>query len=70
MPVFKKNDPDDVRNYSRITLVSCLSKIFTSILNNRLNNWIENNDILSDAQFGFGKGRSTVDAIFVLNAIV
>lgn len=70
MPVFKKNDHDDVHNYRGITLVSCMSKLFTSILNSRLNNWIENNNILSDAQFGFRKGRSTTDAIFVLNAII
>ena len=28
------------------------------------------NNILSDSQFGFRKGRSTTDAIFVLNAII
>lgn len=70
VPIFKKNDPCDVRNYRGITLVSCLSKIFTGILNKRLNDWSEKNDILSDAQFGFRKGRSTVDAAFVLNAVV
>ncbi len=32
--------------------------------------WTENNDIISDAQFGFRKGHSTVDAIFVLNAVI
>ena len=53
-----------------ITLVSCFSKIFTGVLNNRIMKWAEENDILSDAQFGFRKNRSTVDAIFVLNAII
>ena len=54
----------------RITLVSTFSKIFTSILNKRLSNWPESNNVLSDAMFDFCKGRSTVDAIFVLNGIV
>ena len=31
VPVFKKNDHDDVRNYRGITLVSCMSKLLTSI---------------------------------------
>jgi len=31
--------------------------------------WAENNTVISYAQFGFRKGRSTVDAMFVLNAI-
>lgn len=70
VPLFKKKDPNDINNYRGITLVSCFSKIFTGVLNNRLNKWAENNDVLSDSQFGFRKGRSTTDAIFVLNAII
>lgn len=70
VPLFKKNDPNDVNNYRGITLVSCFSKIFTGVLNNRLSNWAENNDVVSDSQFGFRKGCSTTDAIFVLNAII
>ena len=31
VPLFKKNDPNDVNNYRGITLVSCFSKIFTGI---------------------------------------
>jgi len=46
-----------------------LLKIFTGIINKRLADWAENNTVISNAQFGFRKGRSTVDAIFVLNAI-
>ena len=48
-PVFKKGKYNDCNNYRGITLVSCLSKIFTSILNERLKNWSENYDIISDA---------------------
>ena len=66
----KKNDKKDVNNYRGITLVSCFSKIFTGVLNNRIANWIENNGILSDAQFGFRKNRSTTDAVFVLHSLI
>ena len=34
-------------------------KIFTGVLNQRLTDWAENNDISSDSQFGFRRGRST-----------
>ena len=61
IPIHKKNNPKDVKNYRGITLVSCFSKIFTSVLNNRIMKW---------AEFGFRKNRSTIDAIFILNAIV
>ena len=64
VPVYKKNDLGDVQNYRGVTLVSCFSKIFTGILNNRIINWAESNNILSDSQFGFRKGRSTADAVF------
>ena len=59
-----------MQNYRGITLVSCFSKIFTGILNNRISNRAESNNILSDSQIGFRKGRSTTDAVFVLNAII
>ncbi|ESO92711.1 hypothetical protein LOTGIDRAFT_70291, partial [Lottia gigantea] len=36
VPVYKKGSINDVQNYRGISLVSCLSKIFTCILNNRL----------------------------------
>ena len=51
-------------------MVSCFSKIFTGVLNNRLNKWAESSDALSDSQFEFRKGRSTTDAIFDLNATI
>ena len=70
IPIHKEKVKNDVNNYRGITLVSCFSKIFTGVLNNRIMKWAEENDILSDAQFGFRKNRSTVDAIFVLNAII
>ena len=34
--VHKKDNPSKVENYQGITLLSSLSKLFTSILNNRL----------------------------------
>lgn len=41
VPVFKKGDPDDTDNYRGITLMSCVLKIYTTILNNRLMKWSE-----------------------------
>jgi hypothetical protein len=69
-PSFKKGDANDPNNYRGITLVSCLSKIFTSVLNNRLLRWCEENDIVSDAQFGFRHGSGTADAIFALQGVI
>ena len=70
IPLFKKGDQTDVRNYRGITLVSCLSKLFTSVLNNRIVKWCDENSKISDAQFGFRKGFSTVDAIYTLHSLI
>ena len=70
IPLLKKGDPEDVNNYRGITLMSCLSKIFTGVLNKRINKWCEENNVISDCQFGFRKGCSTTDAIFVLHNLI
>jgi len=73
--VHTKGDVSNVENYRGITLVSCMSKLFTSILNKRITVLCEylkfaKFNIISDAQFGFRKGRSTVDAVFVLMSVI
>ena len=61
-PIYKnKGDKSSPDNYRGITLLSCFGKLFTSILNNRLNNYLENMNILADEQAGFCKGYSTTD---------
>ena len=70
IPIHKKGSINDANNYRGITLVSCLSKLFTTILNKRIETFCNENDIISDAQFGFRKGGSTVDAIFVSMMII
>jgi hypothetical protein len=57
----------DPNNYRPIVLVSVLSKLFTSILTERLLSWSEDEDKLIDNQFAFRPGRSTVDAIFIMD---
>jgi hypothetical protein len=70
VPIHKQGDVMDVNNYRGITMMSCVSKLFTRILNVRLTNWSRQNDRLSDAQFGFKEGVGTVDAIYVLHSII
>ena len=70
IPIYKKGDQSDPANYRGITLTSCFSKLFTSLVNERLKAWSAKYDILSDAQFGFKAKYSTVDAIFILNSFI
>ena len=61
VPVFKKGDCTDLYNYRNINMQVT---VFTSILNFRLKEWSECNDVITDAQFGFKPHYGTRDAIF------
>ena len=55
---------------TRITLLSCLGKLFTSILSRRLNDFSDYFDILKENQTGFRAKYSTLDNIFVLHSLI
>ena len=69
-PVFKKGDNKDPNNYRGITILSCLSKLFTKIMNERLNRWAEEENVLTDTQYGFRKNRGTTDCLFILKGLI
>ena len=64
IPIFKKGDKNNVSNYRGITLLSTVGKLFTRILNNRLNSWADEYNIYVEAQAGFRRGMGTTDNIF------
>ena len=54
--IHKKNKPnDDFSSYRPISLISCISKWLEKIMNARLLNWAEANNILPPCQSGFRK---------------
>ena len=68
-PIYKKKGSvTDPENYRPITLLSCLGKLFTAIINNRLQLFTEN--IINPCQAGFRKKYSTADNIFVLHTLI
>ena len=71
VPIFKnKGESVEACNYRPITILSCLGKLFTSILNHRLTQFLETNDILNENQAGFRKHYSCSDHIFTLYALI
>ena len=66
----KKGNPSDPNNYRGITLLSCLGKLFTAVLNERLTSYLEDNNMIGDEQAGFRNGHSTLDHIFVLHSLI
>ena len=70
VPIYKnKGDSKNPENYRPITILSCLGKLFTAIINARLTIYIEENDLLNKNQAGFRKGHSTIDNIFILHLL-
>ena len=70
-PIYKnKGDLKNVESYRPITLLSCFGKLFTSIINNRLNNYAEQHDTINWCQAGFRKTFSTSDNLFILKFLI
>ena len=67
--IHKKGDVHCVDNYRGVSLLSIVSKCDTSILNNRLYNWAEDCEKITESQAGFRNGYSTTDHIFTLYAM-
>ena len=50
--------------------MSCLYKLYSSLLNNRVLNFLEDNGLLHDEQNGFRQNRSCADHIFSISSII
>ena len=70
LPLFKKGDREDCKNYRPISLLACIGKVFTKVLTNRFTRWSDRNNKLPICQAGFRSGSSTSDQVFVLDTIV
>ena len=69
-PVYKnKGDPSNPDNYRPITILSCLGKLFTAVLNQRLTKYVEQNSVIGEDQLGFRQKYSTIDGVFILHAL-
>ena len=66
--LFKKGDPKDIKNYMPISLLSHSYKIFTRLLQTRIERTLDENQ--SREQAGFRKGYSTTDHLQALNQII
>ena len=69
-PLHKKGNTSLPDNYRGITLLSVLGKLFTAVLNKRLDTWAEAYSIYIEAQNGFRRGRGTADCIFILQQLI
>ena len=66
-PIFKHGKKTELNNYRPISILPSLSKIIEKLLYNRLEKYLNDNNLLSNSQYGFRKHRSTTSAIIELN---
>jgi hypothetical protein len=71
LPIYKnKGNAQSPENYRPITLLSCLGKLFTAIINNRLTKFSDEFNIIKNNQAGFRKIHSTIDNLFVIQSLI
>ena len=61
--LYKTGELDNPDNYREIIFNSCINKLFTRFLNNRLTEVTENKNLLKQNQIGFRKGFRTADHV-------
>jgi hypothetical protein len=69
-PIFKSDNSRLPQNYRGITITSCIGKLFNIILNNRLDKFLLEHNIIHETQIGFSKNSRTSDHLFVLKCLV
>ncbi len=70
IPKSKTNDPRLPLSYRGLSILSCIYKLYSSTLNNRVLTYLENNEILHEEQNGFRRDRSCIDHIFSITSII
>uniref|UniRef100_A0A671YR74 ribonuclease H n=1 Tax=Sparus aurata TaxID=8175 RepID=A0A671YR74_SPAAU len=69
-PIFKNGDKFDPNNYRGICVSSNLGKLFGSILNSRIMDFLTEHSVLSKSQIGFLPNYRTADHIFTLQTLI
>lgn len=63
IPLYKKGDKNVLGNYRPVANISVFSKIFESVMAEKLLNFTHKFNILNNSQYGFIRGKGTPDAI-------
>ena len=68
--IHKKGAKEDPDNYRGISLMSCLGKLFLTIINNRLTSFCMEKGLISSSELGFIKSNRTSDPHIILNNLI
>ena len=53
VPIFKKDDKSQIKNYRPISVLPVISKIFQNVIHTQLIEYFTDNNLLSSQQYGF-----------------
>ena len=67
--ILKDGDEEDPNNYRAITVINSLAKVLAIMMNNRLEEWCERENIIRKEQIGFEKKCRPADHIFVMKTL-
>ena len=71
VPIYKNTgDIHDCNNYRGITLLICLGRLFTTLLNARLTEFCDNNSVIKEMQAGFRQGYSIIDHVSLIKNLI
>lgn len=70
-PIYKSGDKSLISNYRPISLLCIISKVLEKIVYNHIIDYLSSNVIINPSQFGFRKGKSTIQQLLIfLESIV
>ena len=70
IPKGSSSNPHTPNSYRGISLLCCVYKIYSSVLNSRVVKYLEHNNKIVDEQNGFRKARACIDHLFVLTSVI
>lgn len=65
-PIYKSGEKKQFTNYRPISVLNVVSKVIEKLAFNQLADYFENNDLLTNSQYGFRRNRSTQHAVTTL----
>ena len=58
-PIYKKGVKTEIRNYRPVSVTSCCSRILERLINRKIVDYLNSNNLIVNSQHGFQAGKST-----------
>lgn len=69
-PIFKKGSKIDKNNYRPISLLSIVDKIIEKFFANKIRNYLEKANALTNVQYGYKKNKGTTELLIEINEVI